>query len=180
MSNQGPGRGQPSDGTSASAMLPARTRSQSPTHASNLLRGFSETQLQVPTLGRFDAGGNLGDCVASSVQVLVGLVALDVAIDVGSMLARWHRMSSASGWKARPCLQTRNPTSANKKLRATKMKSRWRQTGQFCSSGFTHFGTRCIDCATDRWRLSQCIRGRAGFARLRRRETPCRPPLHHA
>jgi hypothetical protein len=63
-------------------MLPARTRSQSPTHASNLLRGFSETQLQVPTLGRFDAGGNLGDCVASSVQVLVGLVALDVAIDV--------------------------------------------------------------------------------------------------
>ena len=82
MSNQGPGRGQPSDGTSASAMLPARTRSQSPTHASNLLRGFSETQLQVPTLGRFDAGGNLGDCVASSVQVVVGLVALDVAIDV--------------------------------------------------------------------------------------------------
>ena len=36
----------------------------------------------MPTLGRFDAGGNLGDCVASSVQVLVGLVALDVVIDV--------------------------------------------------------------------------------------------------
>jgi hypothetical protein len=52
MSNQGPGRGKPSDGTSASAMLPARTRSHSPTHASNLLGGVSETQLQVPILDR--------------------------------------------------------------------------------------------------------------------------------
>ena len=82
MSNQGPGRGKPSDGTSASAILPARTRSQSLTHVSKLLRGFSEAQLQVPILGRFDAGGNVGDCVASSVQIVVGRVAPDVVIDL--------------------------------------------------------------------------------------------------